>query len=82
MTHQDESQQAATEAAQHVVDEVTSYEYSAEPDVIEEALDEGLDEASVAVDDDERDRLVDEIHDLRTDETGGTPAVSRATPDE
>jgi hypothetical protein len=37
-----QEQDAATEAAQHVVDEVTSWEYSAEPDTIESKLDEGL----------------------------------------
>ncbi len=66
---------AAAEAAQHVVDEVTSWEYSAERETIEERLDEGLGEAGVAVDDDERARLVDAVDDVKHDEGGGTPEV-------
>ena len=75
-----EQQDAATEAAQHVVDEVTSYEYSAEPDVIEDTLDEGLSEAGVDVDAAERARLVEQISALKGDEDGGTPQVGQATP--
>ena len=73
---------AATEAAQNVVDETTSWEYSAERDTIEEHLDDGLAEAGVTVDEDEKQRLVDEIDDVKDDETAGSPRVDpdSATP--
>ena len=66
---------AAAEAAQNVVDEVTSWEYSAERGTIEERLDDGLAEAGVAVDGGERARLVDAVDALKHDEDGGTPEV-------
>ena len=77
-THDPEQQDAATEAAQNVVDEVTSWEYSAEPDTIESRLDEGLREAGVEVDADERRRIVEEIDDVKRDETRGAPDVGSA----
>jgi hypothetical protein len=70
-----ESADAATEAAQNVVDEVTSWEYSADRETIEDRLEEGLDEAGVTVDDMEKRRLADDIDGLKHDETGGTPDV-------
>jgi hypothetical protein len=75
-----EREEAATEAAQHVVDEVTSWEYSAEPDTIESKLDEGLEQVGVDVDDDERKRLVDEIDEVKHDEGRGAPDVESARP--
>lgn len=75
----DEVQQAATEAAQRVVDNVSSYQYSAEDSTIAEQLDAGLREAQVALDDDERTRLLAEIDDLK-DEESGTPQVRAARP--
>jgi hypothetical protein len=79
-----EREEAATEAAQHVVDEVTSWEYSAEPATIESRLDEGLEQAGVGVEDTERRRLVEEIDEVKQDEDRGTPQVeaARATDDE
>lgn len=77
-----ETDDAATEAAQNVVDEVTTWEYSAEKDTIEQELDEGLEEAQVEVDDAERDRLVDEIDDVKEHEGEGSPRVHEARPDE
>jgi len=74
-----QEQDAATEAAQHVVDEVTSWEYSAEPDTIESKLDEGLEQVGVDVDDDERKRLVDEIDEVKH-EGRGAPDVESARP--
>ncbi|QKE84205.1 hypothetical protein [Arthrobacter sp. NEB 688] len=73
---------AATEAAQNVVDEVTSWEYSGERETIEDELDRGLDEAGVALDPAERERVVDEIDDLKDDESAGPPDVTDARPTE
>jgi hypothetical protein len=73
-------QDAADEAAQNVVDEVTSWEYSAETSTIESRLDEGLREAGVEVDDDERRRLVEEIDEVKQDESKGSPRVRSAEP--
>ncbi|MFL6166731.1 MAG: hypothetical protein ACJ710_10630 [Ornithinibacter sp.] len=73
-----EQQDAATEAAQNVVDEVTSWEYSAEPGTIEARLDQGLEQAGVEVDDEERQRLVDEIDQVKQDEGRGAPDVGSA----
>ena len=73
-------QDAAKEAAQNVVDEVTSWEYSAEPDTIGSKLDDGLEEAGVDVDDEERRRLVEEIDDVKQDESRGAPDVTSAQP--
>ncbi len=78
--NQQEQQDAATEAAQNVVDEVTSWEYSAEPDTIESRLDEGLEQAGVEVDDEQRQRLVDEIDEVKQDEGRGAPDVESARP--
>ncbi len=80
--NQQEQQDAATEAAQNVVDEVTSWEYSAEPDTIEARLDQGLEQAGVDVDDEERQRLVDEIDEVKQDEGLGSPDVESARPAE
>lgn len=76
--NQHEQEEAATEAAQNVVDEVTSWEYSAEPATIESRLDEGLEQAGVDVDDEERQRLVDEIDEVKHDEGRGAPDVESA----
>ncbi|MBT9254305.1 hypothetical protein KMZ32_01180 [Phycicoccus sp. MAQZ13P-2] len=72
--------EAATEAAQNVVDEVTSWEYSGERETIEGELDRGLDEAGVALDPAERERVVDEIDEVKDDETAGSPDVGDARP--
>ena len=73
-------QDAAKEAAQNVVGEVTSWEYSAEPDTIGAKLDEGLQQAGVDVDDQEKRRLVDEIDEVKQDESKGAPDVRSAQP--
>ncbi|MGG5258480.1 hypothetical protein [Phycicoccus avicenniae] len=78
----DEQDDAATEAAQNVVDEVTTWEYSAEKDTIEDSLDRGLDEAGVEVDGAERQRLVEEIDDVKQHEDEGSPRVHDARPDD
>ena len=75
-----EPEDAATQAAQNVVDEVTSWDYSAEKDTIASRLDEGLEQAQVTVDGDERARLVEEIDDVKQDETRGAPDVEAARP--
>ena len=49
--NEQEQQDAATEAAQNVVGEVTSWEYSAEPETIESRLDAGLEEAAATLED-------------------------------
>ena len=75
----DDKDKAATEAAQRVVDEVSSYQYSAEDDTIAQQLDEGLAKAQVSLSDDERTRILAEIDDMK-DEQSSTPRVSSATP--
>ena len=77
----DEAQQAAIEAAQRVVDEVSSYQYSAEDSTIAQQLDEGLREAQVSLDDGERSRILAEIDDMK-DEHSSAPQVRAATPAE
>ena len=77
----DEAQQAAVEAAQRVVDDVSSYQYSAEDSTIAQHLDEGLREAKVSLDDEERARILAEIDGLK-DEHSATPQVRSATPAE
>ncbi|OYO21881.1 hypothetical protein CGZ93_08010 [Enemella dayhoffiae] len=75
-----EEQAAATEAAQNVVDEVTSYEYSGEKDRISGQLDQGLDEAGVDLPESEKSRLVDEIDDRKDEDPDGGPEVGSANP--
>ena len=77
----DDKQQAAIEAAQRVVDEVSSYEYSAEDDTIARQLDDGLAEAQVSLSDDERTRILAEIDGMK-DEQSAAPQVRSATPAE
>ena len=75
----DDKQQAAIEAAQRVVDEVSSYEYSAEDDTIARQLDDGLAKAQVSLSDDERSRILAEIDGMK-DEQSSAPQVRSATP--
>jgi hypothetical protein len=75
----DEAKQAATEAAQRVVDEVSSWQYSAEDSTIAEQLDEGLQKAKVSLDDDERTRILAEIDGMK-DEQSSAPQVRSASP--
>lgn len=75
----DEENQAAIEAAQRVVDEVSSYQYSAEDDTIARQLDEGLAKAQVSLSDDERTRVLAEIGGMK-DEQSSAPQVRSATP--
>ena len=75
-----ETGEAATEAARNVDDEVTSWEYSAETGTIGDSLDDGLEEAGVEVDGAERQRLVEEIDEVKDDEASGSPEVDRARP--
>lgn len=77
----DEAQRAAVEAAQRVVDDVSSYQYSAEDSTIAQQLDAGLREAKVTLDDEERSRILAEIDGLK-DEHSATPQVRSATPSE
>lgn len=75
----DEAKQAAIEAAQRVVDEVSSYQYSAEDDTIAQQLDEGLAKAQVSISDDEKARILAEIDEMK-DEQSGAPQVRSASP--
>ncbi len=75
----DETQQAAKEAAQAVVDQVSSYQHSAEDSTIARQLDEGLAQAQVSLDDAERTRILEEIDALK-DKESGAPQVTSATP--
>ena len=75
----DEKQQAAVEAAQRVVEEVSSWQYSADDPMIADQLDEGLRKAGVRLDDDERTRILSEIDGMK-DEKSSAPHVRSATP--
>ena len=75
----DEKQQAAIEAAQRVVEEVSSWQYSADDTMIADQLDEGLRKAGVRLDDDERSRILAEIDDMK-DEKSSAPQVRSAAP--
>ena len=75
----DDVDQAATEAAQRVVEEVSSWQYSADDGMIADQLDEGLQKAGVRLDDDERTRILDEIDGMK-DEQSSAPQVRSATP--
>ena len=75
----DEVNQAAVEAAQRVVDEVSSWQYSAEDSTIAEQLDEGLARAQVSLDDDERARILAES-DAMKDEQSSAPRGRSAAP--
>lgn len=75
----DEVEQAATEAAQRVVDEVSSWQYSAEDATIADQLDQGLAEAQVSLSAEERERVLAEI-DAMKDEQSAAPQVRSATP--
>ena len=77
----DEKQQAAIEAAQRVVEEVSSWQYSADDPMIADQLDEGLRKAGVRLDDDERTRILAEIDDMK-DEKSSAPQVRSAAPAE
>lgn len=75
----DAADQPAVEAAQRVVEEVSSWQYSAERDTIADQLDEGLRQAGVALDDDERSRILAEIDEMK-DEHSSAPQVRDARP--
>ena len=75
----DQEKQAAIEAAQAVVDQVSSYQYSAEDADMAAELDKGLAEARVSLSDDERTRILAEIDGLK-DEESSSPQVRSATP--
>jgi hypothetical protein len=75
----DEKQQAAIEAAQRVVEEVTSWQYSADDPMIADQLDEGLAKAKVSLSDDERTRILAEIDGMK-DEQSSAPQVRSAAP--
>ena len=76
----DETEDAATEAAQNVVDEVTTWEYSGEKETIEGELDRGLDEADVELEPSEKERVVEQIDEVKQDEGAGSPRVRTARP--
>lgn len=75
----DQAGDAALEAAQRVVEEVSSWHYSAADDVIAQELDEGLRKAGVALDDEERSRILAEIDEMK-DEHSTAPQVRSARP--
>ncbi|KRE97429.1 hypothetical protein ASG76_01520 [Nocardioides sp. Soil774] len=64
-----------------MVEDVSSWQYSAEGGTIAQQLDEGLAQAKVRLDDDERARILAEIDDMK-DEQSSTPQVRSATPAE
>ena len=73
----DEVKQAAIEAAQRVVDEVSSWQYSAEDSTIAEQFDEGLAKAKVSVSDDERTRILAEIDGMKDEQSLGSAGPVR-----
>jgi hypothetical protein len=75
----DDKQQAAIEAAQRVVEEVSSWQYSADDGMIADQLDEGLQKAAVRLDDEERTRVLAEIDGMK-DEQSSAPQVRSASP--
>ena len=75
----DDKQQAAIEAAQRVVEEVSSWQYSAEDSTIAQQLDEGLAKAQVSISDDEKTRILAEIDGMK-DEKSSAPQVRAASP--
>lgn len=77
MTEQNQGQDEAREAAQHVADSAESWEHGAEESTIREHLDEGLDEAGVEVPEGEKARLVQDVKDDKA-----TPVVDRAVPED
>ena len=77
----DDVKQAAIEAAQRVVDEVSSWQYSAEDSTIAEQLDRGLAKAKVSLSGDERTRILAEIDGMK-DEKSSAPQVRSAAPAE
>lgn len=76
----EEERSAARTAAQHAVDTATSWDYSASRSKLEDKLREGLDAASVSVEDDEFDRVVDQIIAYTEDSSQPKPTVQSATP--
>ena len=75
----DEVNSAAVEAAQRVVEEVSSWQYSADRGMIAGELDRGLAKAQVTLSDEERTRILAEIDDMK-DETSSAPQVREASP--
>ena len=75
----DETSSAALEAAQRVVEEVSSWQYSAEDRVIADELDRGLRAAQVSLSDKERSRVLAEIDKMK-DESSSAPQVREASP--
>lgn len=71
MTPTGEEHEAKLEAAQAVVDKVTSWQHGAEEETVREELDKGLAEAEVDLPSDTVDALTEQIH-----ETGQTPDVT------
>ena len=69
----------ATARYLQTVDEVSSWQYSAEDSTIAQQLDEGLRKAGVRLDDDERTRILAEIDDMK-DESSSAPQVRSAAP--
>ncbi|HYN30407.1 MAG TPA: hypothetical protein VES95_11160 [Dermatophilaceae bacterium] len=79
-SNEQERQAAATEAAQNVVDDVTAWNYSGDREIVESALEDGLAAAGVDVSEGEKERIVEEIGELKQDETRGVPDVRTAEP--
>lgn len=76
----EEELDAARTAAQNAVDTATSWDYSATRSKLEDKLREGLDAASVSVEDEEFDRLVDQIIAYTEDSSQPKPTVVTAAP--
>lgn len=71
---------AARAAAQNAVDTATSWDYSASRSKLEDKLHEGLEAASVTIDDGEFDRVVDQIIAYTKDSSQPKPTVQSARP--
>lgn len=71
---------AARTAAQNAVDTATSWDYSASRAKLEDKLREGLEAASVTVENDEFDRIVDQIVAYTENSSQPKPTVRSASP--
>ena len=71
---------AARTAAQNAVDTATSWDYSASRSKLEDKLREGLAAASVTVENDEFERIVDQIIAYTEDSSEPKPTVQSASP--
>lgn len=69
-----QEQQAKQEAAEDVVERVTSWQHGAPEETVAEELEKGFDAAGVEVDPSDVDKTAEQIH--QTEETPETPSAN------